>query len=221
MARLLIIEDEERIRRLLRRALEANEHQVEEAATGAEGLGLAMAHAYDLILLDLMLPGLSGLDLLGHLAKSRPEQPVMVLSAVPDVQTRIRVLEMGAADFLLKPFAVGEMLARVAVRLRSSPSPIDAGSLQAAGLRLNLGRQSLHCGDRQIPLSPREFKLLAHLMKRAGEVCRRDELLEDVWGYNFDPGSNVVDVYVARLRSKLHDQRIETVRNVGYCLLAS
>jgi DNA-binding response OmpR family regulator len=221
MARILIIEDEERIRRLLRRALAANEHDVDEASTGAEGLGLALANAYDLILLDLMLPGLSGIELLGHIAQLRPEQHVLVLSAVPDVQTRIKVLEMGAADFLLKPFAVGELLARVAVRLRSLPAAAEAASLHAAGLQLDVKRQSLHCGSRQILLSPREFKLLAHLMRRAGEVCRREELLEEVWGYHFDPGSNVVDVYVGRLRSKLHDQRIETVRNVGYCLLAS
>ena len=221
MARLLIIEDEERIRSLLRRALSAHEHQVDEAATGAEGLGLALANAYDLILLDLMLPGVSGIELLGHITQLRPEQHVMVLSAVPDVQTRIQVLEMGAGDFLLKPFAVGELLARVAVRLRSVPVQAEAPGLRAGGLHLDVGRQTLQCGDRQIPLSPREFKLLAHLMKRAGEVCRREELLEEVWGYRFDPGSNVVDVYVGRLRSKLHDQRIETVRNVGYCLLAS
>ena len=221
MAQLLVIEDEERIRGLLRRALTANDHRVDEAATGPEGLGLAMAHAYDLILLDLMLPSLSGIDLLGHVVRHRPEQQVLVLSAVSDVPTRIQALEMGANDFLLKPFAIGELLARVAVRLRSSPAPVESADLRAAGLQLNLSRQALSYGSRDIPLSPREFKLLAHLMRRAGQVCRREELLEDVWGYRFDPGSNVVDVYVGRLRSKLHDQRIETVRNVGYCLLAS
>jgi two-component system, OmpR family, response regulator len=220
MARLLVVEDEERIRRLVERALIGQDFEVDVATSGPEGLGLAIARSYDLVILDLMLPGMGGVDVLAQLLQHRPEQRVLVLSALPDIQTRVRVLEMGASDFLVKPFAVAELLARVRVRLRSLPSA-EAPSLDVGDLRLDLSRQTLVSQDRNIPLSQREFRLLAHLMQRVGQVCSREDLLADVWGYGFDPGSNVVDVYVGRLRSKLDNQRIETVRNVGYCLLAS
>jgi two-component system OmpR family response regulator len=222
VATVLVVEDEERIRHFVQRALQAHGYHVETAENGAEGMGLALFRSYDLVVLDLMLPGLSGMDLLPQLLRHRPEQRVLVLSAVPDVETRVRALELGAADFLMKPFAVEELIARIRTRLRTSTeNEVEPTSLTCNGLKLDLGRQTLLCEGRTIPLSQREFKLLAHLMTRVGEVCSRQDLLAEVWGYTFDPGSNVVDVYVRRLRSKLDDQRIETVRNVGYCLLAS
>lgn len=221
MARVLIVEDEERIRCFLSRLLTSHEHQVDLAATGAEGLGLATANSYDLILLDLMLPGVSGEALLRNILAQRPDQRVLVLSAVPDVQTRVNVLQLGAVDFLLKPFAADELLARIAARLRPPQATASPANLEAGELKLNLHNQSIMSGERSVALSPREFRLLAHLMRHAGQVCPREAILEDVWGYQFDPGSNVVDVYVGRLRSKLNGPRIETVRNVGYCLLAS
>lgn len=220
MARLLVVEDEVRISRFVERALRAEDFEVDVASTGPQGLACALAVAYDLVILDLMLPGMSGSDVLTELLRHRSDQRVLVLSAVPDVATRVRMLDMGALDFLAKPFAVAELVARVRARLRPEPSAA-AEWLQVGDLRLDLRRHTLFAAERTISLSQREFKLLCHLMQRAGEVCTREELLADVWGYTFDPGSNVVDVYVRRLRSKLRLQRIETVRNVGYSLLAS
>jgi DNA-binding response OmpR family regulator len=228
MEQLLIVEDEDRLGRFIARALRGQGYEVDIARTGPEGLACALAREYDLLLLDLMLPGMGGADVLKELLRHRPDQRVLVLSAIPDVDVRVQVLELGAVDFLPKPFAVAELTARVRTRLRieSVPvAPVAAGNsenwLEAGGLRLDLRRHALIFLDRSISLSQREFLLLAHLMQRAGEVCSREELLADVWGYTFDPGSNVVDVYVRRLRSKLEVQRIETVRNVGYCLIAS
>lgn len=224
MARLLVVEDEVRLSRFVERALRAHGFGVDVAGTGTDGLARALDEPYDLVILDLMLPELSGADLLTRLLRERPEQRVLVLSAVPDVETRVRVLDLGAQDFLAKPFAVTELVARVRARLRSEPPAVEAVRaspwLEVGDLRLDLRRQTLVAGERRISLSQREFTLLAHLMQRAGEVCSREELLAHVWGYTFDPGSNVVDVYVRRLRAKIHVQRIETVRNVGYCLLA-
>lgn len=224
MARLLLVEDEERISRFVDRALRAHDFTVDVAGTGSQGLVCALASPYDLVILDLMLPGINGADLLEQLLLHRPEQRVLVLSAVTDVATRVRVLDMGALDFLPKPFAVAELIARIRARLRQEPSAeMVAGFpwLRVGGLSLDLAEHTLRAENRRVSLSQREFLLLAHLMRRVGQVCTREELLADVWGLSFDPGSNVVDVYVGRLRSKLDAQRIETVRNVGYSLLAS
>ena len=140
---------------------------------------------------------------------------------VGHVPMRVRVFDMGAVDFLGKPFAISELLVRVRARLRAEPvlEPVAAEPwLQVGALRLDLSRRSLVIQDRTIELTDREFRLLWHLMRRVNQVCSREELLADVWGYSFDPGSNVVDVYVRRLRRKLDTEMIETVRNVGYCL---
>ncbi len=220
MEQLLVVEDEDRLGRFIARALRGQGYDVDVARTGPEGLACALARQYDLLLLDLMLPGMGGADVLQELLRHRPEQRVLVLSASPDVDVRMKVVELGAVDFLAKPFAVAELAARVRTRLRIEPVAAD-NWLEVGALRLDLRRHVLVLVDRTIPLSQREFLLLAHLMQRAGEVCSREELLADVWGYTFDPGGNVVDVHVRRLRSKLEVQRIETVRNVGYCLLAS
>ncbi len=223
VARLLVIEDEERISRFVERVLRAQDFDVEVAGTGPDGLARALSEPYDLVILDLLLPGLNGADLLAALLRQRPDQRVLVLSAVPEIETRVRVLNMGALDFLAKPFAVAELVARVHARLRPPPLPEEAvpsAVLRVGNLSLDLRRNTLITHDRSISLPLRECLLLAHLMQRVGQVCTRAELLADVWGYTFDPGSNVVDVYVRRLRSKLDVERIETVRNVGYSLLA-
>ena len=221
MSRLLVVDDEERIRRLLRRVLEAEGFNVETAATGTEGLAAASTGGHDLIVLDLMLPDLSGAAVLSALMSEHPSSKVLVLSAVPEIGQRVRVLDMGALDFLAKPFAIAELLARVRARLREPGAKEGGRFLRVGDLELDTHRRLLRAGFRSVALSQREFVLLSHLMRRAGEVCSRDELLTDVWGYRFDPGSNVVDVYVRRLRTKLQTtQMIETVRNVGYCLTA-
>jgi len=222
MSRLLVVDDELRVRRLLQRALSSAGYTVDLAGTGAEGLTAATMIDYDLVVLDLMLPDRPGDEVLAALLDHQPEARVIVLSAVPEIGARIHVLDAGALDFLPKPFVIAELLARIRARLRDHPAGGNGNRfLQVGELRLDTQRLTVSMGSHQTTLSHREFLLLQHFMQRAGEVCSRDELLADVWGYQFDPGSNVVDVYVRRLRSKLDGlRRIETVRNVGYCLSA-
>ncbi|MET8311917.1 response regulator transcription factor [Micromonospora sp. NPDC005173] len=215
------MEDDDRIARLVSRALRGDGHIVERAATGPDGLDTALATKFDLVVLDLMLPGISGVEILGRLVGSRPDQRVLVLSAVAEIGTRVVCLEAGAADFLVKPFAMAELVARVRARMRApAPGPVmHCLSVGPVSLDLRLHRASVT--GRQVELSLREFLLLRHLMERAGQACSRDELLADVWGLLFDPGSNVVDVYIRRLRTKLDaPERVETVRNVGYRFIA-
>ena len=219
--RILLVEDETRISRFIERSLRARSYDVDLSFTGPDGLSRALTGNYDLVILDLMLPGMNGADLLHELLEQRPEQRILVLSAISEVTMRVQVLDMGALDFLGKPFAISELLARVRARLRSDHvlEPVAKEPfLQVGALRLDLSRRTLEVQDRTIDLTDREFRLLWHLMRRVNQVCSREELLADVWGYTFDPGSNVVDVYVRRLRRKLDTEMIETVRNVGYCL---
>jgi two-component system, OmpR family, response regulator len=217
VGRVLVVEDDERIGRLVSRALEHDGYATERAMTGPAGLAAALASDFDLIILDLLLPGMSGDEVLDRLVVERPEQRVLVLSAVPEIGSRVAVLEAGAADFLGKPFAVAELLARVRARLRSPAPGVAARWLSAGPVRLDLRRRRAEIGGVALDLALREFLLLQHLMSRAGQACSRNELLADVWGLTFDPGSNVVDVYIRRLRGKLdRPERIETVRHVGY-----
>ncbi|WP_103343844.1 response regulator transcription factor [Amycolatopsis sp. CA-126428] len=224
MSRLLVIDDEEGVRGLLLRALQSAGYTVDQAGSATAGLTAAVGGDYDLVVLDLMLPDRPGSEVLAEILARRPGAKILVLSAVPEIGTRVQVLDAGALDFLPKPFVIAELLARVRARLRTpgSAAPGNSRFLQVGDLRLDTQRRTVSIGGQQTMLSHREFLLLNHLMQRADEVCSRDELLADVWGYQFDPGSNVVDVYVRRLRSKLDGlRRIETVRNVGYCLSAS
>ena len=217
MGRVLVVEDDDGIAQLVGRALRNDGYAVQRAATGPSGMAAAIDGEFDLMVLDLMLPGLNGTDLLKHVVEARPALPVLVLSAMPEIGVRVACLEAGAADFLGKPFAVAELLARVHTRIRAAPDA-DGGHLLTGGpVRLDPRLRRATVADRRIELSEREFLLLQQLMRRVGDVCSRPELLADVWGLMFDPGSNVVDVCVRRLRAKLdaHD-RVETVRNVGY-----
>lgn len=220
MTEILVVDDEPGILRFIRRALESEGYEVITASDGTEGLRLATEHRPALVILDLVMPGLSGTAVLAALLTDRTDARVLVLSAVGDVQARVRCLDAGAVDFLPKPFAVAELLARVRSRLRDADNDEHAGAeeLQCGSLTLDLRTRRLHSATRHVELSQREFALMQHLMRNAGTVCTRTELLSEVWGYAFDPGSNVVDVTIARLRSKIKDLRIETVRNVGYSL---
>ncbi len=222
MGRVLVIEDDDRIGRLVTRALENDGHPAERGSNGPDGLAAALARDFDLVVLDLMLPGMDGRQVLERLVDERPEQRVLVLSAVPEIGTRVAVLEAGAADFLPKPFAVAELLARVHARLRGAAPGAAARWLTVGPVRLDLRRRQAEVNGEAMELPLREFVLLQHLMSRAGQACSRNELLADVWGLTFDPGSNVVDVYIRRLRNKLdRPERIETVRNVGYCFVTN
>jgi two-component system, OmpR family, response regulator len=221
VGRVLVVEDDERIARLVARALRGEGHAVDHAANGPAGLGVATATDFDLVVLDLMLPGMDGTEVLERLIAVRPEQPVLVLSAVGEIGTRVACLEAGAADFLGKPFAVAELVARVHVRMRRPAAGAARPWLAVGPVGLDLRLHRATVAGRRVELSLREFLLLRHLMQRAGGACSRSELLADVWGTTFDPGSNLVDVCVRRLRAKLDTpDRVETVRNVGYRFVA-
>lgn len=219
MRRVLVIDDEERIVGSVARALEAQDFEVDGASDGLRGLSLAREGGYGVVVLDLRLPGLDGFSVLRETRGRRPQQQVIVLSARSDVETRARCLNLGAVDFVPKPFALDDLVARVDSRFRTT-APEGERCLARGQLFLDLRRREADSGDGPVSLSPREALLLEHLMRHDGEVCTRGELLDDVWGYTFDPGTNVVDVCVRRLRCKLGHDLIETVRNVGYCLQA-
>ncbi len=216
MARVLMVDDEPRIVNFVSRALSAEGFGVDGAHDGVRGLELARTGRYELVVLDLLLPGLDGISVLREIMESRPEQRVLVLSALSDVDSKVRCLELGASDYLPKPFAVAELVARIRARLRQPASAPADRFFRVGALTLDLLRRRADAGRGPVGLSEREFLLLQQLMRARGEVCTRGRLLSDVWGYSFDPGSNVVDVYVGRLRSKLGPDLIETVRNVGY-----
>jgi DNA-binding response OmpR family regulator len=221
VAKLLLIEDEPLLLCLLHGILSADGHDVMVAATGRAGVEIALSNSFDLILLDLMLPDLRGDEVLATVLDQRPAAKFMVLSSVAEVGRRVAVLSRGAVDFVAKPFANAELLARVRARLRDAvPAAPAPRYLIAGGLRIDIVRRQLVIDDRRIDLSHREFALLTYLLQRPGKVCTREELLDNVWGIDFDPGTNIVDVYVRRLRSKVAADRIETVRNVGYRLAA-
>jgi DNA-binding response OmpR family regulator len=219
----LIVDDEPRLRTILCRLLEAAGYATTGVGTGADALRLTMTLDYDLVVLDLNLPDLSGVEILRVLMAAKPGSRVLVLSSVTEVRARVEVLENGAADFVLKPFVTAELLARIRLRMREEggAGPQLGNRLPiTADICLDVQRREIQIGDARVPLSHREFTLLTHLLHRRGKVCSRQELLADVWGLGFDPGTNVVDVYVRRLRNKLASEAIETVRNVGYRLIA-
>ncbi len=220
MAKILVVDDEPDLVRFVKRALEADGHHVQTATDGVEGLRLALVEHPDLVVLDLLMPGLDGRAVLASLAATRPETKVMVLSATADVGARVDSLEAGAVDFLSKPFAVRELTARVRSRLRDTSEGQAPQVLRVGQLELDKDARRLKLDGREIDLSQREFLLLLFLMRKGDAVCSRQELLTEVWGYA-EPSTNVVDVYVARLRRKMRHDLIQTVRNVGYQLQSS
>lgn len=221
VSRILVVDDEARITNFVLRALTAEGFVVETAENGTDALKLGSSGRYDLVLLDLLLPSLDGVSVLEGLLAAQPDQPVLVLSAVSDVRAKVRCLQLGAVDYLAKPFDLTELLLRIRARLRRREPAGADGFLRVGGFTLDLRRRTADTGNVRANLSSREFLLLQHLMEHRGRVCSREELLAHVWGYTFDPGTNVVDVYVGRLRSKLGADSIETIRNVGYCFQAS
>ena len=219
--RILVIEDEPRILAFVARGLEAEGYGVRGVADGRDGLRLALGEEWDLVVLDLLLPSVDGHEVLRAIHAQRPALPVVILSARSDLNTKLRGFALGAEDYVAKPFSIDELLARVRVRLRRGSVPDDGNLLRAGGVVLDLARRQVQIRGTSSSLSDREFRVLHHLMAHAGEVVSRARLLADVWGYDFDPGSNVVDVCIRRLRRKLGaDAPIETVRNAGYRLAA-
>ncbi len=214
--RILIVEDEARIRAFLASAFEAEGFGVDVVGDGELGLTRALAGQYDLVILDLLLPGLSGLDALRELHRKKSDLPVLILSARSDLPVKLQSFELGAVDYVAKPFSLDELLARARVQLRRAKLD-DSTEIRVGGLVLDLARRQARVGDTVADLSDREFRLLHFLLRHVGEVISRERLLSEVWGYDFDPRSNVVDVCVRRLRRRLGpDAPIETVRNAGY-----
>jgi DNA-binding response OmpR family regulator len=219
---ILVIEDEPRILAFLVRGLEAEGFRVDAAGTGAAGLKRALAASYDAVILDLLLPGLDGLSVLRELHEQLPELPVVIVSARSDLPTKLRGFGLGASDYLAKPFALDELVARLRVQLRKHAVRHEDNLLCVGTLTLDLARRQARLGELVADLSDREFRLLHHLVEHAGTIVSRERLLAEVWGYHFDPGSNVVEVCVRRLRKKLGDDApIETVRHAGYRLSAA
>jgi DNA-binding response OmpR family regulator len=218
--RILVTEDEPRIRAFVTRALEAEGFAADGAENGEEALRFARRQHYDLVVLDLLLPRIDGLAVLRELRQANPALPVVILSARSDLPTKLRGFELGASDYVQKPFELDELLARIRAQLRRPRTDDgDERLLRAGTLVLDLARHRVRCADASVDLTHKEFRLLLYLAERPGEVVSRERLLAEVWGYQFDPGSNVVEVCIRRLRKKLGpDAPIETVRMVGYRL---
>jgi two-component system copper resistance phosphate regulon response regulator CusR len=218
---LLAIEDEEKTAAYLRKGLSENGFVVDVVSRGDEGLELAQAREFDLIVLDVMLPGLDGWTVLDRLRHSGSQVPVLLLTARDSVQDRVRGLDLGADDYLVKPFAFSELLARIRTILRRGAAR-QTEIVRLADLAVDLVRHQATRGERRLNLTPKEFALLSLLARRAGEVQSRTLIAEQVWGLTFDSGTNVVDVHVRRLRSKVDDpfptKFIHTVRGLGYVL---
>jgi DNA-binding response OmpR family regulator len=218
MQRVLIVEDEPRIAMFVQRALGACGYQVEWARDGRRALAELSAGSYELALLDLILPGtIDGFKVLGEISALGKDVQVVVLSALSDIDSKVRCFELGACDYLTKPFLVAELIARV----RARTSHRNDRFVEHNGVTLDRHRRTGTANGKTVSLSTKEFLLLEYLMSKEGDVCTRSELLEGVWGYNFDPGTNIVEVYVRRVRSKIGRDLIETIRSVGYCYVGS
>lgn len=220
--RILLVEDDLKIADFIRVGLRQAGFAVDHAGDGEEGLNLALAESYDTVVVDLMLPKLDGFSLIERLRGRKNNTPVLILSAMRTVDDRVKGLQTGGDDYLTKPFAFTELLARVQALIRRATGTVEPISLTVKDLSLNLlTREVVRAGER-ISLQPREFALLEYLMRNAGRAVSKTMILESVWDYHFDPQTNVVDVLVSRLRSKIDrdhsEKRIHTLRGVGYVL---
>ena len=223
--RLLLVEDDPEVARFVRRGLTEAGHAVEHRDNGRDGLFAAASEPYDLLVLDRMLPGgVDGLRLVETLRAQDNRTPVLFLTAMSAVDERVRGLKAGGDDYLTKPFAFAELLARVEALSRRPATEAPATRLKVADLELDLLSRTVTRAGRRVDVQPREFRLLEHLMRHAGQVVTRTMLLEKVWDYHFDPQTNVIDVHVSRLRQKVDKgfdkPLIHTVRNAGYVLRA-
>ena len=217
MTRILIAEDEERIVSFLEKGLRASGYTTVAVGTGPDAVALARDDSFDLMILDLGLPGLDGHAVLRQVRDRGERLPVLILTARDGVEDTVAGLEGGADDYVAKPFRFEELLARIRLRLRDGATP-ETTVLSAGSLTLDLRSRRASVGDRVVELTAREFALLETFLRHAGQVLSREQLLSHVWGYDFDPGSNVVDVYVRYLRRKLGGDVIETIRGMGYRL---
>jgi DNA-binding response OmpR family regulator len=219
---ILLVEDERRLAQVVRKVLEEEGHTADVAHDGEEGLAMAMDGSHDVIVLDVLLPGIDGLEVCGRLRASRVDTPILLLTALDAVEDRVRGLDAGADDYLPKPFALQELLARLRALGRRRVQTREPDQLKTADLMLDLRRRRAERAGKAIDLSPKEFALLEFLMRNEGRVLTRTQILDHVWGYDYSPDSNLVDVYVTYLRRKIdrgHDcGLIRTVRGAGYAL---
>ncbi|HEB95954.1 MAG TPA: response regulator transcription factor [Sedimenticola thiotaurini] len=222
--RLLLVEDDHETASYLIKGLKESGYTVDHAADGKEGLFMAIEMDYDLIILDRMLPGLDGLSVLKTLRSSGRKTPVLILSALGEVDDRVQGLKAGGDDYLVKPFAFAELLARIEALSRRGDPAGEQTRLKVADLELDRLTRTVRRAGRTIDMQPREFKLLEYLMQHAGQVVTRTMLLEGVWDYHFDPQTNVIDVHISRLRNKIDKgfdtPLLHTVRGAGYVLKA-
>ena len=218
MASVLIADDEARISGFIDKGLRSAGFATRVATTGTEALELALTDEFDLLVLDINMPGLDGFEVLERLRGSGSRMPVIMLTARVELHDTVAGLEGGADDYLGKPFRFDELLARIRLRMRRDDEAAAVTDLSHRDLTLDIRTRSAEVGGVAVELSAREFALAEELVRHAGQVLSREQLLSRVWGYDFDPGSNVADVYVGYLRQKLGADRIETVRGVGYRL---
>ncbi len=220
--RVLLVEDDSTIADFVEKGLREVGFAVDRAADGRTGLERALSGGYDAAIVDVMLPQLHGLDLIDTLRARKIYTPVLILSARRSVDDRVRGLQAGGDDYLTKPFAFAELLARVQALIRRATGAAEPTRLSAGDLTLDLLTRKVYRGDRAIDLRPREFALLEYLMRNRDRVVSKTSILSHVWGYNFDPNTNVVDVLVSRLRDKIDRpfpaKRLHTIRGVGYVL---
>ena len=221
-SRILIVEDDTEAAAYLVKAFGESGHVADHAADGLDGFALAKDGPYDVLVVDRMMPKFDGLAMIGRLRAEKVETPVLILSALGAVDDRVKGLRAGGDDYLPKPYAFSELLARVEVLARRRPGPADDMAYRVADLELDRLSHTVKRGGEAIDLQPREFRLLEYLMKHAGQVVTRTMLLENVWDYHFDPGTNVIDVHMSRLRAKLDKgfdkPLLHTVRGAGYMI---
>jgi len=220
--RILVVEDDKKIASFVKKGLEAAGFAVDHAPDGEEGLHLALTESYDASIIDLMLPKLDGLTLIENIRKERINTPIIILSAKGSIDDRVRGLQTGSDDYLTKPFAFSELLARVQALIRRSTGTSEPTTLSLADLSMDLLTREVYRAEKKMELQPREFSLLEYLMRNAGKVVSKTMIMEHVWDYHFDPQTNVVEARVSRLRDKIDKgvghKLIHTVRGVGYVL---
>jgi two-component system OmpR family response regulator len=221
--KVLLVEDNERVTQFVVKGLQEAGHTADHAPNGRDGMFLAASEPYDVIIMDRMLPGeIDGLAIIEALRNSGKRTPILILSALSEVDERIRGLRAGGDDYLTKPFAFGELLARIDALTRRAQGENAQTRLEVADLRVDLLTRKVTRGNRSVTLQPRDFKLLEYLMRHADQVVTRTMLLENVWDYHFDPQTNVVDVHISKLRQKIDADferpLLRTVRNAGYTL---
>ena len=223
MNRILIAEDESRIAAFIEKGLQANGFTTTVATNGPDATNMALGDDFDLLILDLGIPDKDGLTVLEELRGQGIQLPIIILTARTDIDHKITGFELGADDYVTKPFRFEELLARVRARLRNSSQAggqVEETVLKLGDVVLDLRTRRVKVGDCPVELSAREFTLAETFIRHAGQVMSREQLLDHVWGYDYDPGSNIVDVYVGYLRKKLGSSLIETVRGMGYRMLA-